>query len=430
MEKIPFINHLRSVEKETGSKIYLVGGTVRDFVLKRESSDVDIVGFGIDYKELAKSVAEKIRCRSVFFKDNVRLVKKGFILDISKPRGKNIEEDLKFRDLTINNLAMSLEGKIIGNDEDIIKKKLRFVSEESVDDDPLRILRVFRFASELGFYIDKSSFDIINSKRNQLNHISSERIYAELKKTVTSDYFLNIYHKMLESGIFDILIPELDNLKGIYPGIYHSKEPYEHTLCVAENIYQESIKEKMDKEAVFILFFTGILHDIAKGCEDYKKTPGKFIDHEEKGASMAVNILRRLNFPNNEINLIKLLIENHTKIRIYATQNAKERTLKKFIYNFHEILNYLFIITIGDNACKPHNLQIIKDTIQKIKTLEKQMDFSKKDLINGNDVISLGYEKGPIIKKILDDVKFRLVNVEISDKNATIKYIVSNYKLT
>lgn len=429
MEKIPFINHLKSVENETDSKIYLVGGTVRDFILKRKSSDVDIVGFGIDYLDLAKFVASKIHCRLVYFKDNVRIVKNGIVLDISKPRGENIENDLNFRDLTINNLAMSLEGKIIGNDEDIAKKNIRFVSERSADDDPLRILRAFRFASELGFNIDDRSLDIINRKKHQLKEVSSERIYSELKKTVTSEYFLNVYPVMLDLGIFEVIIPELLSLKGVNPGIYHSQEPYEHTFCVAKHIYTQSLKEDMDKESVFILFFTGILHDIAKGCEDYKKTPGKFIGHEEKGASMAVNILKRLNFPNNEVKLIKILIENHTKIRIYATQNAKERTLKKFIYNFQSFLNHLFIITIGDNACKPKNIDVIKKTINTMQILEKQMSFPKKDLIKGEDIIGLGYEKGPVIKEILDDVKFRLVIDEIIDKNSALKYIVANYKL-
>jgi len=425
---LPFIEEFEQMEKEHKIQVFFVGGTVRDMILGREISDLDIIIFGEDYEKIAEIFAKKINATLIKFKDNVRIVKKGFVIDISKTRGVTLEEDLLKRDFTINNLAMDLKGDIFGDLSDIRLKKIRSVSEESILDDPLRILRAFRFLSEFDFEITAETFDFIKKHRGKLSGIANERIYVELKKTVLGEHFLKAFDCMKDLEIFDIIIPELKDLKGKDSGIYHNQDPYEHTFCAAKSTYEYGEKIGIGREKLFLLFVSALLHDIGKGLPKYLETPGKYIGHEAIGAKLACEILKRLSFSTKDIRFIKAVIENHTKIRIYSANNAKDNTLKMFIFDYNELLDYLFVITIGDNSCKPIRLNKILATIDKIKKLKSDIDFEKSKLISGNDLINLGLKPGENFKKILKDVKFKLSTGNLKDRYHAINYIISNYK--
>ncbi|UOD35574.1 HD domain-containing protein [Deferribacteraceae bacterium V6Fe1] len=428
IKQIPYIEELQQMENEYNIRIFLVGGTVRDLILDREISDLDIIAFGQDYEKVAEVFANKINATPIKFKDNVRIVKKGFSIDVSKTRGISLEEDLLKRDFTINNLAMSLKGDIFGDLTDILLRKIRAVSEESILDDPLRILRAFRFLSEFDFEITAETFDFIKKYREKLSGVASERVYAELKKTVLGEYFLKAFDYMKELEIFDIIIPELKDLKGKDRGIYHNHDPYEHTFCATRSTYDYGRQIGIEGEKLFLLFVSALLHDIGKGLPEYLETHGKYIGHETKGAKLACEILRRLTFSAKEIKFIKAMIENHTKIRRYAVNNAKDNTLKMFIFDYNELLDYLYVITIGDNSCKPIELNKILGTIDKIKSLRNDIDFEKSKLICGDDLIKLGLKPSENFKKILKDVKFKLSTGNLKGKDDAIKYITSNYK--
>lgn len=428
IKQIPYIEELKQIENDYKIQIFLVGGTVRDMILGRNISDLDIIVFGVDYEKFAEIFAKKIDATLVKFKDNARIVKKGFTVDISKTRGDTLEADLLKRDFTINNLAMNFKGDIFGDLNDIRLKMIRSVSEESILEDPLRILRAFRFLSELDFEISSETFDFIKRHREKLTSVASERIYTELKKTVLGEHFLKAFDYMKDLEIFDILIPELKDLKGKNMGLYHSHDPYEHTFCAARKSYEIGLECNLEREKLFLIFMGSILHDIGKGLPEYIDTHGKYIGHEAKGAKIAFNILKRLNFSTKEIKFIKTLIENHTKIRIYSVNGASDKTLKMFIFDYNELLKYLFIITIGDNSCKPIKIKEILATIDKIKNLKNSIDFEKTKLISGKNLIELGLKPGENFKKILKDVKFKLSTNYLKDKNDAINYIISNYK--
>lgn len=427
---LPFFDVICEVEKEADAKIYFVGGTVRDLLLNRNISDLDLVVFEKDYTFVADMLSNKLKATKVLFKDNVRLVKNSFIIDISKPRGLNIFEDLKERDFTINNLATDLQGNLIGDIADLNNGVIRAVCEKSFIDDSLRIIRAFRFLSELDFKISEETIALIEKHKKNLNNVATERIYQELKKTVFGTYFLNSLKYLEELEIFDIIIPELVNLKDLPKGPYHNLDPYRHTFCTVKHTYLEAIKRGFSGENLFILTITALLHDIGKGLGEYRDKNGKYIGHEEKGAKLAGKILKKLNFSNFEIHQIVTLIKKHTSIRIYAVNKAKERTLKKFIFDYYKFLPMLYVITIGDNACKPANLNlnIIKNIISKIEELERKMDFSKISLITGEDLIHLNFTPSSKFREILKDVHFKLVIGELSNKDQALNYIIKNYK--
>jgi len=428
IKHLPFVEEFEQMEKEHNIQVFFVGGTVRDMILGREISDLDIIIFGEDYEKIAEIFAKRITATIIKFKDNVRIVKKGFVIDVSKTRGVTLEEDLLKRDFTINNLAMDLKGDIFGDLEDIRLKKIRAVSEESILDDPLRILRAFRFLSEFDFEITAETLDFIKKHREKLSGMANERIYVELKKTILGEHFLKAFDYMKDLEIFDIIIPELKDLRGKDKGIYHNQDPYEHTFCAAKSTYEYGKKIGIDREKIFLLFVSAMLHDIGKGLPKYLETHGKYIGHEVIGAKLACEILKRLSFSAKDIKFIKAVIENHTKIRIYAVNNAKDNTLKMFIFDYNELIDYLYVITVGDNSCKPIELNKILATIDKIKKLKSDIDFEKSKLISGTDLINLGFNPGKNFKKILKDVKFKLSTGYLKDRDHAINYIISNYK--
>jgi tRNA nucleotidyltransferase/poly(A) polymerase len=427
---LPFFHDICEVEKETAAKIYFVGGTVRDLLLNRNISDLDLVVFEKDYTYVADVLSKKLKGTKVQFKDNVRIVKNNFIIDVSKPRGLDIFEDLKERDFTINNLALDVNGKLFGDTTDLKEGVIRVISEKSFIDDSLRVFRAFRFYSELNFEISKETIALIDKYKKNLKNVATERIYQELKKTVLGSYFLNALKYLEELEIFDVIIPELSNLKDLPTGTYHNLDPYRHTFCTVKQTYLEAIKRGFSGEALFILTISALLHDIGKGLNEYKDKHGRYIGHEEKGAKLAGKILKRLNFSNFELQQIVTLIKKHTTIRIYAVNRAKEKTLKKFIFDYYKYLPMLYVITLGDNGCKPinYNFTLIHDTIKRLEKLKESMNFNNKSIITGRDLIQLGFPPSKKFKDILKDVHFKLVIGELNNKDQALDYIIKNYK--
>ena len=181
-KNIPFLDILYSIEKEYNCKIYLVGGCLRDIILNIQLSDIDITACNIDYINLAKILGKKIKAYPVSFKDNMRLMKNNLIIDVSKLRGQNIYDDVLKRDFTINNLACSLDGEIIGDVSDINNKLIKIVTDNSLTDDPLRIIRAFRFASTLSFTIDDYTMQNICKNKELIKTSAKERILEEFRK--------------------------------------------------------------------------------------------------------------------------------------------------------------------------------------------------------------------------------------------------------
>jgi poly(A) polymerase len=199
---VPFFSQLKALVDEGGFKAYLVGGCVRDVLLERPVADVDLVCLSHDYRDFAAAVRILLPSAWVEFKDNIRLVCPDAELDISKPRGESIEQDLLMRDFTINNLAMDFDGNIIGDPADVHAGVIRHVSERTFEDDPLRMLRAFRFQAQLGFLIADETMIKINAERRMIELSASERILQELSKLLSGKYAAIALSSMNESGLF------------------------------------------------------------------------------------------------------------------------------------------------------------------------------------------------------------------------------------
>ncbi|MDE7169008.1 MAG: hypothetical protein K2N67_02310, partial [Mucispirillum sp.] len=188
-ETIPFYNELSLLEKKLGCEIFIVGGAVRDILMGKVPKDMDITAEKTSYEKAAETLGKIIKAYPVPFKDNMRLTKKGgIVIDVSKLRGASITEDLKLRDFTINNLALSLKGELLGDDTDIKSGIIRAASDGAFTSDPIRILRGFRFVSSLGFDIDKDTLSLMIAEKELLKNAARERILGEIRKILSGKY--------------------------------------------------------------------------------------------------------------------------------------------------------------------------------------------------------------------------------------------------
>ncbi|MEF3254155.1 MAG: HD domain-containing protein [Deferribacterales bacterium] len=417
----PFKEVLFDFYNNQYKNFYLVGGFVRDLLLGRTIKDIDIVAEGIDYRDFATKINRFIKGNRVEFKDNVRLVKDGVTIDISKLRGKDLLEDLKYRDFTINNLALHFENGLIGDRTDIDKGIIRIAYNNSFIDDPLRILRGFRFMSELNFTIDSFTLDMMINNKNLLDSIPSERINKEFTTLLLGVNCYNTLIEMRKSGVIFKLIPEFSTLDSLYGGKYHTEDVLSHTFTFTKIVLNQL--HKYNERDKLVLILASLLHDIGKGAEIYKDTKGKFFDHEKIGAKMSEQILKRLSFPLKIVKDVCFLVEKHGYIRRFVTNGVRDFTLLKFVFENYNFLDKIIEISISDAKSKLRDTVEFYEMIRNIRESMKLLDFEKLKLVSGNDLLSLGVPKGPLMGYMLKEVHFRLVSGFIKDRDEAIKFI-------
>jgi len=204
-DKVNCFKELMDTAKDLNASAYIVGGTVRDILLGVDSIDVDVVPFNIDYLIFAKKFALKINAYYIEFKDNVAIVSrtdKKHIADISKPRGRDIYEDIALRDFTINNLAIDKDYNIIGDISGIESKIIRAVSDNVFISDPIRILRALRLLSTYGFNIDDYTLTLIKRDISLLKSSAGERVHSEVIKFLDGKYLNKAIKYIIDNKLY------------------------------------------------------------------------------------------------------------------------------------------------------------------------------------------------------------------------------------
>ena len=362
-KNIPFINILEDIQKEYNCKIYFVGGCLRDILLNKNISDIDMTAENIDYIKFAKIFGKKIKSFPISFKDNMRIMKNNLVIDISKLRGKNIYEDVLKRDFTINNLACSLDGEIIGDISDINNKIIKIVTDNSFIDDPLRIIRAFRFASTLGFIIDDDTINNACINKELIKSSAKERILEEFRKMFNGEnlsYALNLLEK------YNILSPLLN--------------------------YSLTNNQKLINAKTKTSEFHLLLYIWTKDMD--------FINN----LNLQVQELKNINF-YSKIDYEDLKKYNPRELAFFAFKNAKLiENISLFIeFNFNDNL-------LANNLIKAY----------------KSLDFSKTTAVNGALLQKLGFKPSPIFTTILEETSFLLAINELTSNNIE-DYIIKKW---
>jgi len=401
LSSIPSIAPITQVANALGLETYLIGGYVRDLKLNRPSQDLDFVclGSGID---LAKAVTKKLRGSNltVFKNFGTAMVKwqnlqlefvgarrESYSRDSRKPivEDGSLEDDQNRRDFTINAMAISLNKSNFATlidpfdgIADLKKKQIRtpLMAGLTFSDDPLRMMRAIRFASQLGFDIEAATFEGITNNIDRISIVSKERIADELNKIILSDTPSYGFKLLFHSGLLKKIFPRMIALHGVeeIDGKTH-KDNFYHTLQVLDNVAKNSDN--------LWLRWAAILHDIAKPATKRfnKKVGWTFHGHEDKGSRMVPGIFREMKLPLNEnMNFVKKLVRLHLRPIALVKDHITDSAIRRLLFDAGEDIDDLMLLCRADITSKNHaRIEKYLNNFKKVE--EKLISVEAKDNI-------------------------------------------------
>ncbi|MCB9250492.1 MAG: HD domain-containing protein [Ignavibacteriales bacterium] len=388
---------IKNIADELNQQVYIVGGFVRDLILERERNEVDFLVIG-DGPTFAQKLAEKLNVKNVnIFKNYgtahfkyknidfefVGARKESYNKDSRNPHVEvgSFEEDINRRDFTVNTLAISLNTKNYGelidnfNGLDDIKNKIiktPLNPQITFDDDPLRIMRAFRFASQLNFYVDENILIAAEQLAERLKIVSQERITDELFKILSSSNPSIGLKLMQNTKVMHVVFPQIANLAGVdQRKDFHHKDVFLHTCQVVDNISKST-------ENVW-LRFAALVHDIAKPQTKrfVEGTGWTFHGHEEIGARMMKGVFKQLKLPLQKINYIEKLIRLHLRPIALASEVVTDSAIRRLSANAGDDLDDLITLCRADITSKNQDkvakyLQNYENVMSKVKEVQEK----------------------------------------------------------
>ena len=444
----PLLKEVFSLIKRRDLKVFLVGGVLRDLLLKKNLIlDFDFA-VSKNALRLAKELSSKIGGSLVILDKEfgcARIVKKKkdktYTLDFTDFKGKDINEDLYRRDFTINSLAIDLKQWEKAKDfnsilispykglEDLKKGIIRMVSKKSLSEDPLRLVRAFSLAAEFKFKIEEETLREIRAQKSKLEKTAFERIRDELFKILSVDNSFIFLKDMDRIQILEKIIPEIKIMKRISQGPYHHLDVWEHsleTLNQLELLMKELNSDRnlrgylneiiaSDRKRRELIKLGAILHDIGKPLA-FKKREGKtiFHGHEKLGETLTENICRRLKLSIKEEDALKKIVYGHLRPG-YLADNRLITPRARFRYfrdTGSEGVSILLISVADQRATRgPKAKEEDRKRHEKIvfglikEFFEKKKEKKLPRILTGYDLIKkLKLTPGPIFAKILNKV--------------------------
>ncbi|MEN9961773.1 MAG: hypothetical protein RIS66_186 [Actinomycetota bacterium] len=413
----PLFVTLGRIFTEAGHELSLVGGPVRDAFLGRKSPDLDFttsatpdetlailkphvdahwdIGreFGTIGARMGDDTVEITTYRADKYDPESRKPHVAF--------GTDLNEDLFRRDFTVNSMALRLPEKIFVDPfqglKDLLDGVLRTPGkpEDSFSDDPLRMMRGARFASQLGFEIEPATFEAMTAMADRINIISAERVQAEFVKLMLGKHPRLGLEALVDSGLAAHVLPELPALKLETDEHHHHKDVYEHTLTVVEQAID--YEKDYELEGDFILRFAALLHDCGKPATRRLEPGGgvSFYHHDLVGAKLAAKRMRALKFDNDSIKAVSRLIELHLRFFGYSDQAWTDSAIRRYVRDAGDQLLRLHALTRADvttrNKRKADRLSHAYDDLEQriVKIMEEEELNALRPDLSGEEIMAI-----------------------------------------
>lgn len=432
-----------SLADDNGIEVFIVGGFVRDIFLERVTYDIDIVCLKNVFF-LANKFAESVLADGFTIYNNfgVAMVKVGnfklefvnarresYVFNSRKPvvEEGTFEDDQRRRDFTINTLTIGLNkynfGRVIdtfGGFNDLKNGIIKTPVDPNItfNDDPLRMFRAIRFATQLNFTIEHDTFSAIVCNANRVNILSKERVRDELNKILMSKIPSIGFNLLSRSGLLSLIMPYIDDLKGrLHVGCFSHKDVFVHTLQVLDNI-----AEKSDN---IWLRWAALLHDVAKPkTKKFDNIHGfSFHGHDELGARMIKNIFNDLCLSKAHVTYVEKLVRLHLRPIAIASDNVTDSAIRRLAFEAGSDFNDLMLLCRADiTSHNPVKINEFLNNFDKVESkvkyiLEKDFKRNLQPVITGEIIMKeLGLKSGPVVGLIKNKLKEAILNGEIENE--------------
>ncbi|MFN0158423.1 MAG: CCA tRNA nucleotidyltransferase [Bacteroidota bacterium] len=446
------LDRIGAIADKENIRIFVVGGYVRDTLLGLEDKDIDILVLG-DGVMFARTVARVLGVHTVVVHEKFGTamvpIEGGKVEFVGArkeqygPESRNpqvqvgtLEEDLARRDFTVNALAASLNKDTYGRLHDpfngrqdlrdgILRTPLDPVT--TFEDDPLRIMRAIRFASQLQFTIEGRALDAIHTMRERLSIISQERISDELMKILRSPKPSVGLRLMFDAGVMQIVFPEIAQMAGVdQRKDHHHKDVFLHTCIVVDNIAQTT-------DNVW-LRFVALVHDIAKPrTKAFKEGIGwTFHGHEELGARMMKSIFRKLKFPTEHLPYVEKLVRLHLRPMVLVDEIVTDSAVRRLVFETGDDIDDLMKLCRADITSKNprlverylRNYDVVMQKIVEVEEKDKLRNWQPP--VKGEEIMAVcGLAPGKMVGVLKTAIEEAVLEGKIpNEHDAALEYLL------
>ncbi|MBN1253834.1 MAG: HD domain-containing protein [Deltaproteobacteria bacterium] len=446
----PLIQQVAEAFRQQEAPLCLVGGAIRDIILKRDIKDYDFV-----VKEMTPAFLDHLGAlleASVFpmgkgrQEQVYRLVKGKRTIDFAVMAGDAIDQDLMRRDFTINAIAYSFaEGRFFADSQaikDVREGRIAPVSPQALQADPLRMLRAVRYRCTLpGFDLTAQLKEEITRHRGLVSDVAQERIRAELDAINFSPDPAGGLQLMHELGLLITIFPELAPLEGLPQGRHHHTDALSHTIEVVGEVNRlmnegPPFAFRSTDQDRLILGYAALFHDLGKPATKSIDEGGEvhFYGHPQESSLLSQGIMRRLKFPNRVRDGVLLVVENHMRILTLARGEPKDNALRRLINTMGEEIRLLLLLGLAETGSKGNgddDEQVrFMDLSRRIWDLYEREDLiAPEPLLRGRDLLGLGHEPDPRMGEILEEVRKRQIAGELRNKEEALQFVRKEYAL-
>lgn len=462
-DKITSDKILSKITASCNNEIYIVGGTVRDFLTGKESFDRDIIVTDEDAKDFALKIQPLFDAVFVPLDEVNKIYRlvlpdKVNYIDITNPIEGSLHKDLMRRDLTINAVAVNVRTceiiDLCGGITDIHNRTINYINEHNFEDDPLRLLRVYRFQAALGFELTPETIHAVCKFVKLIHKPAVERIIHELILLFGGKYADKALLNMNKTWLLEEIFPVVKELKQVPPNTHHHLDLFHHsveTVRQIQLIYESSaddVKEHLERidfggaTRLAHLKLAGFLHDIGKfSTWTIEEDTGRhrFIKHDDVGAKMSIPLLKKMNFSNKQVEYISSMIRNHIyPSQVMCAPEINDKIMMRYVRKMENNSIDEIILAQADRLSARGEAVSVEMVENNISNLSRLLKFylDVRDtleplpvLLDGNDVMKiLNIKPSKQLGQIMNALHEAQLSGDITTKEQAEAFVKSFYQ--